>query len=152
MTKIKAIFASLVLLFTTAVSVSAQDWLKVQLTEQDEKLRLEYRYRVSVYTNEWNETKKSYDVRESVYYAQHWEVDETKKYSSLEQNYLEGSTLYLTEKNLHVKMPTAMYFNEKGERQVCHCSSSLGNDFGKVIIVDLNEHRVVWRNYDWGPF
>ncbi len=149
----KPFVSFLAVMFVMVSAVSAQNNLQVTLTEQDQKMRLEYRYKVTVYTPEWNETKEAFETQKKVYYAQHWELDESKKYSSLEQNYLEGSTLYITEKNRHLKMPNAAYFNENGELNKCGCSYSLGGEFGyKIIIVDLNNGRIVWRNYDWEPF
>lgn len=151
--KTKVLIGILALTFTTFSSVYAQRNPQVTLTEQDHKARLEYRYKVTVYTPEWNESKEAYETQKKVYYAQHWELDESKKYSSLEQNHLDGSTTYLTEKSHRLKMPNAAHFDEKGELSKCDCSYSLGGDFYyKIIIVDLNNSRIVWRNYDWELF
>jgi len=150
MTKTKLLIGVFALIFVFNSSVFAQDNLHATLTQQDKKMRAEYRYKATIFSPKWSETKKTYETKEEVFYFQHWEIDESKKHSSLEQNYLDGSTKYLTEKNWHLKMLHGASFNDSGKlsKYQSYDYSVVGDSEYKIIIVNLNDRKIVWLNYD----
>lgn len=143
MAKIRTLIVAIVFVFgsVTAIFVNAQNNSETKITEQDQKVISEYRYKAIKYSAIWDASNQKFETFKQVFFFNQWTLDGENKW-----------TADCSNKGIYVILHDGVYYIDGKLQKFTSLKHSNGEyrcyDETKMVIVDTwQNNETVWRNY-----